>query len=86
MVFGFNFGFLSGCNGDLCMKKPYKYHKPGEWIRPIRRGYKLACCDCGLVHVINFRVRKRHVEFQTKRDDRATGQIRRHIKKGRKNV
>lgn len=27
----------------------YEEPKEGEWIRPIKRGYKMACCDCGLV-------------------------------------
>ena len=34
-----------------------KYEEPesNEWVQPIRNGYKLACCDCGLVHDIDFR-------------------------------
>ena len=52
----------------------------GEWIQPIRRGYKMSCCDCGLVHVLNFRLRKGRIQLQAFRDNRATGQKRRHIK------
>lgn len=26
-----------------------------DWIAPIMRGYGMACCDCGLVHDIQFR-------------------------------
>ena len=22
----------------------------GEWFRPIHTGYRIQCCDCGLVH------------------------------------
>jgi len=33
----------------------YINHKAGEWIRPIRNGYKMACCDCGLVHRLDFK-------------------------------
>jgi hypothetical protein len=81
----------------------YKQHtalKDGycAWEKPIMKGYKLACCDCGLVHIVDFRVVKvvtRHrdgsmifepagkryeVEFRVARDNRATGQIRRHRK------
>ncbi len=36
----------------------------GDWVRPYRRGYKVKCCDCGLVHKMNFRINKGHVEFQ----------------------
>jgi hypothetical protein len=27
-----------------------------RWIPPVMRGYKMACCDCGLVHDMNFKV------------------------------
>lgn len=56
-----------------------RYDKPkaGEWVRPVRRGYKLCCCDCGLVHTMNFRVNGRRVEFQVFRNNRATGAVRR---------
>ena len=54
-----------------------------EWIRPIRKGYKLACCDCGLVHDFDFRIRKEWrglvVEFKARRNQRSTGQMRRAI-------
>lgn len=35
-----------------------RYYSPkrGEWVQPIKRGYKMRCCDCGLVHTMNFRV------------------------------
>lgn len=58
---------------------PVRYHqaKDGDWIQPIKRGYKMACCDCGLVHVLNFRIRDGHIQFQPRRDNRATGQRRR---------
>lgn len=46
-----------------------------------KRGFRLACCDCGLVHVINFTVKKnRDLMVHFTRDNRATGQIRRHLK------
>jgi hypothetical protein len=70
-----------------------------QWIQPIMSGYKLACCDCGLVHVTEFRALKvigedgnefiskdlptnrYRVEFRVRRDNRSTGQIRRHMKR-----
>lgn len=30
--------------------------KPGEWLTPVKTGYLMACCDCGLVHWLDFRV------------------------------
>jgi hypothetical protein len=56
----------------------YTKPKPGEWVQPVEHGYKMACCDCGLVHKIDFRVENGRVQFRVVRDNRATGQIRRH--------
>lgn len=52
------------------------------WIHPIMEGYKLSCCDCGLVHEMEFRVTGDYdrVEFRVRRDNRSTGQVRRHKK------
>lgn len=30
-----------------------------EWISPTMRGYRLSCCDCGLVHNFDFKAVKR---------------------------
>lgn len=56
-----------------------KYPSPraGEWVQPVRRGYKMACCDCGLVHQMDFRIKDKRVQFRAFRDNRATGQFRR---------
>lgn len=35
-----------------------------DWERPVMNGYHMACCDCGLVHTINFRVVKVIKEFK----------------------
>lgn len=56
---------------------PYEKIKAGEWLRPKRRGYKMQCCDCGLVHRLDFRVRGGRAEFRAYRDNRATAAIRR---------
>jgi len=55
----------------------YEKPKAGQWVQPIRRGYKLACCDCGLVHRMDFRIYSGRVQFRVFRDERATGQMRR---------
>ena len=26
-----------------------------DWISPTMQGYKMCCCDCGLVHILDFR-------------------------------
>ena len=47
----------------------FKPVQDGEWVSPVHRGYPMKCCDCGLVHRLNFRIVKRKngredVEFQ----------------------
>lgn len=53
----------------------------GEWIRPVVTGFKMCCCDCGLVHKIDFRIVNDCIELRAFRDNRSTGQKRRHIRK-----
>jgi hypothetical protein len=28
----------------------------GEWVQPSRKGYLMKCCDCGLIHKLQFRL------------------------------
>lgn len=59
----------------------YKIHEDKEWVRPIRKAYKTMCCDCGLIHIVDFKLlkqgKKNTILFRSKRDNRATGQARR---------
>ena len=64
----------------------YEHVKDGSWVQPVTKGYKAACCDCGLVHQIQFRVldtktgkpvKGVKVQFQVSRHNRATAAIRR---------
>lgn len=64
----------------------YSRPKAGEWVQPIRKGYKMMCCDCNLVHTINFRVIKygrnqTKIQFQAFRNERSTALARRYHKK-----
>ena len=52
-----------------------------EWIQPIKKNYKFVCCDCDLVHKIDFRICSGRVQFRTARDQQSTTQRRRHWKK-----
>jgi hypothetical protein len=45
----------------------FKVQKNGEWVQPIKRGYLMKCCDCGLVHTLNFRIVNNRVQFQAYR-------------------
>ncbi len=62
----------------------YMTPKEGEWVQPVRNGYKFQCCDCGSVHAIDFRVTddvEPRVQFRAFRDNRATAAVRRERKK-----
>ena len=59
-------------------KKVDFYQVPkNEWQMPIEKGYKMACCDCGLVHVMDFMVIDNDTEKQIK-NGRAIMRARRH--------
>jgi hypothetical protein len=62
------------------------YTKPAswEWVQPVLRGYKLACCDCGLVHRMDFRVSGGRIQFRADRDPRATAGRRSWITRNKK--
>ena len=42
--------------------------------------FREQCCDCGLIHRLDFRIVDGKVEFRTRRDDRATAAARRSFK------
>ena len=59
------------------IKGAYYEPEPGEWIVPVRRGYRLACCDCGLVHLMDFTVKRGKIMFRAFRAKRSTALVRR---------
>jgi hypothetical protein len=56
--------------------KRYKHVKAGEWQQPILKGYLLRCCDCALVHKMEFRVVDGKIQFRAWRAERETKRIR----------
>jgi len=46
----------------------YKQQFEGDWVFPRRHGYYMKCCDCGLVHRMNFALvkhgRGKRIAFQ----------------------
>jgi hypothetical protein len=58
----------------------FKPARDGEWIQPIKRGYRVSCCDCGLVHQIVFRIRDGRIQFKAVRDEVMTASNRRSVK------
>jgi hypothetical protein len=61
------------------MKKvAWRWMSSGDFIK-LERTFKTSCCDCGLAHTWEFRKRKGIYGFIVTRDNRATGQLRRHM-------
>jgi hypothetical protein len=58
----------------------YRVISYGEWTRPRMRNFREQCCDCGLIHRLDFRIIDGRIEFRTRRDDRATAAARRSFK------
>ena len=54
----------------------------GEWTRPRLRNFREQCCDCGLIHRLDFRLLDGRIEFRTRRDNRATAAARRRFRGG----
>lgn len=55
----------------------------GERVRvnPPGRPYRMACCDCLLVHRLRFTRQGRDIVMQAWRDNRATAALRREARK-----
>lgn len=49
----------------------------GEWVEPIMHGFKVKCCDCHLVHEMDFKIIGHSVKFRATRNNRATAAARR---------
>jgi hypothetical protein len=40
------------------LKMRYHIVSDGEWVKPRMKKHYMRCCDCGLVHVLDFKVIK----------------------------
>ena len=49
----------------------------GEWLSWARRGETLVCCDCGLAHSLEFRLKGNRIQMRMSVDRRATREERR---------
>lgn len=60
----------------------YQQVEDGIWYHQPKKD-KTACCDCGLVHDVEWRMKNGKLEMRFFRNNRATAQVRRHmVKKG----
>ena len=46
--------------------------RAGEWEEPVMKGYLFQCCDCGLVHRMDFRLHHGQIQFRVFLNSRAT--------------
>lgn len=71
--------------------KPVRFRKEvqispngfSDWIQPRAKKYLMACCDCNLVHEMQFRVwttksGKQFVQFRARRAIGHTARLRKH--------
>lgn len=58
----------------------YTQRKDGEWVT-WGKAHLVACCDCGLVHLMETRVRRGQVEVRATRMPQHTGGRRAHMKR-----
>ena len=50
----------------------YRQIHDNEWITPVRRGYRMMCCQCGTVHDVDFRMKDGEIQFRPRANARAT--------------
>lgn len=53
----------------------FRQQRDGEWIEPMA-GYRMCCCDCGLVHELEFRLVRGKIQFRAWRRQRDTARER----------
>lgn len=67
-------------DAEVLMSTYYPPISAGERVFPARSGYRMACCDCGLVHLLKFELVKvgngRKIALRAWRDDYETKQNR----------
>lgn len=60
------------------MADPYVEVEDGEWIAVTAKKHLHQCCDCGLVHTVDYRLNKEgQLEIRARRNNRATAALRR---------
>ena len=72
---------------DLSKKSEYEDVEAGKWTA-CNKTIDLACCDCGLVHRIKWRIRKSggrdELQLRFTRNGPATGGVRKALRAARK--
>ena len=70
----------------------FKQQYENEWVQPRRKNYYMKCCDCGLIHALDFRIlktkdkrcfiqfRARRVKAKEVRDERRMKDLKKRLK------
>ena len=61
------------------MEDKYIQIVDGEWIEIPFKGFSMECCNCSLVHTLNFKVEDGRLFIKSKQDKKSTKQ-RRNLK------
>jgi len=62
------------------MSQPYTQIYDGQWNAVLRKNNFTMCCDCGLVHVADYRLAGgRQIQERVTRNKRATAAARRRL-------
>jgi hypothetical protein len=48
-------------------KRPIKQVDPNEWVTIEWTGQHEECCDCGLIHIVDYRVIDGKLQFKARR-------------------
>ncbi len=57
--------------------KKFRQEVDSRWVQPVMKGYYMACCDCNLVHRLDFRVvNGKRVQFRASRAPKYTARLR----------
>lgn len=56
--------------------KSYLEVKANTWVQPVKKNYRMACCDCCLVHSLDFRIVKNRIQFRARRNNISTNRLR----------
>jgi hypothetical protein len=52
-----------------------------RWVQPVPKGYLMECCDCGLVHRMNFRTHRGRIQFKAQRASAYTKRARKRLRR-----
>lgn len=62
------------------VRLPDTHHvKDGEWFQVTRRNQEILCCDCGLAHVLEFRIVGNRIQIRGRRHPELTADTRKRM-------